>query len=523
MWILIRKEVFENILTFRFALGFIACFLVFGLIFYVLMDDFLLDWEETQTAKREVEDTYTAWETYSYVRPTAIKERSLLAVFGDGMGRQWGKRVWISHTRVPVFTDDETSGGSRADLLGFYSSFDFTHVVQIFITLLALLFSFDAISGEKERGTLALLLSNPKKRTGLYIGKYVGSLLALVPIILAAFLLVLLLLLLRTPFPLGADEWISLLLMLLATVLLGAAFAALGMLISSLTQKTASSLIVSMIVWVLLVLLFPNAVGFLSSEFGFSEDSREFDRSLQALYEEHRGDLSLLGYLYQDYMVMANYSSDAEGQVRCRIMGDNAIAALMNLLPQAIEKQREFATQRYALESEYLASRAGKTALTANLLRLSPSSLYGNIVNALARTDAAAHADFMEQTRRYRDSVIEYIGNSGGYTSKRWFTSEVENAPHRAIIERMETMTQADARAMLREEGLFDQLIAYIQQVSNDPDRKLDLSGMPRFAMRQLPLAQAFATALFDVFLLVVFTAACLAVSFIRFSSYDPR
>ena len=523
MWTIIRKETLENMLTMRFAIGFAACFLVFGLIFYVLMNDFLLEWEGTQAARHQADGSMAEWESYSFVRPTVIKEPSLLAVFGDGMGRQWGRRVWISHTRIPVFTSDETSSGTRADFLGFFSSFDFTHVVLIFVTLLALLFSFDAVSGEKQRGTLRLLLSNPRKRTGFFIGKYIGSLLALVPIVLAAFLLVLLILVLKTPAPPGVDEWISLAVLVLATLLLGAAFSALGMLISSLTQKTATSLIVSMIIWVLFVLVYPSAVGFLSSEFGFKEDSREFDRSLLALYEEYRDGLRKLGYQPRDYMMMANFYSRGEGEVLCRMMGDKAIAFFMSMLPEAIERQNEFATRRYALESQYYATREAKTALTENLLRISPASLYGNIVNALARTDAAAHSDFMEQTRRYRDDIVEFIRSSGGYTSQRWFTSEVGNPPYRALLEQAETMTLSEMGGAFNDPELLRQFFKWIEDAMKDPKRKLDLSGMPRFQMKQRSAAEALGSVLLDILLLVIFTCVCIVISYIKFSTYDVR
>ena len=187
MWTIIRKEAFENFLTLRFIIGFAASVIALGLVTYVLTQDFLLEWEIAEAAEYDQEQEIQSWEVYSQVRPTIIKQPSLLAVFGSDLGRSWGKRVFISHTRIPVFTSDETSSGTTADFLGFFYSFDFVTVVQIFISLLALLFSFDLICGEKQRGTLKLVLSNSTKRTTVYAGKFFGALLTLAPVVLAGF------------------------------------------------------------------------------------------------------------------------------------------------------------------------------------------------------------------------------------------------------------------------------------------------------------------------------------------------
>jgi hypothetical protein len=305
--------------------------------------------------------------------------------------------------------------------------------------------------------------------------------------------------------------------------LLAGAFAAVGMLISSLTHRTATSLIVCMIVWVFLVLVLPSAVGFVSTEFGFSEDAREFNRSLRTLYQEYDERIWLVRYYDRDYFLMANNQGGEDGQTICRIIGDNATKFLMGLLPQAISAQNEFAAKRFDLESHYYATRKAKTELTDNLMRLSPSSLYGNIVNAFTRTDTDAHEDFIARARRYREEVIEFIRSNSGYTSKRWFTNDVEDTPYRDLVRRAETMTQSEMGMAFQDPQLVPQFMRWVEEAMTDPARRLDLSGMPRFRMEQPSLAAALASASFDILLLVVFTAVCITLTYIRFFRYDPR
>jgi ABC-type transport system involved in multi-copper enzyme maturation permease subunit len=152
MWTLLKKETLENLITMRFIIGFLACNLVFGLVTFVLMQDFQLELSRVASAQENSRQEMGRWPVWSYVRPTIVKEPSILAVFGSNMGINWGKRVWISHTRIPVLTIDETGDTGSTDLLAFLYEFDYVNIVQILVSLMALLLSFDALSGEKERG-----------------------------------------------------------------------------------------------------------------------------------------------------------------------------------------------------------------------------------------------------------------------------------------------------------------------------------------------------------------------------------
>ena len=523
MWTIIKKETFDNFLTLRFIIGFVACCVVFGFITYVLVQDFEFEWDAVQSARQDSDSDYSEWETYSEIRPTIVKELSPLAAFGSNMGKHWGKRVWISHTRIPVFTSDETSSGSTADFLGFFYSFDFINVVQIFITLLALLFSFDMISGEKERATLRLMLSNPVQRTTVFIGKFFGSLFTLLPVILASFLISILVYMFYSPASLSGSDWMSMALIILATVLLGAVFIAIGMLVSTYIHRIASSLIVCMIIWVFLVLVLPNAIGFFSSELGFKEDAREFDYNLSALIQEYRDGMNAMNYAAADYRLAANFSTSREGQIVCRIRGENAKKYYDEKMQEALSAQRAYAAARFDLENGYHKKRTEKTRVTNNILRISPSSLYSNIVNVITGTDEAGHNDFIQQARRYREDIIEFIESNDGYSSSRWWTNDQEDAPYRDLINQAETMTQAEMGRAFNDPEQFKQFMAWIEELRADPRRYIPADSIPRFTMKRMSLTGVLGTALTDLFLLILFLAVAITVAYIKFLKYDAR
>lgn len=114
------------------------------------------------------------------------------------------------------------------------------------VPLVALVLGHDAIVGERERNTLGLLLSLPVGRGEVLVAKYLGRGLALslaVVLGLGAAALVL-----------PAGQRATLLALTPPTLLLGAAFLSLGVLISSVSRRHATAASVAVAVWFVMVL-----------------------------------------------------------------------------------------------------------------------------------------------------------------------------------------------------------------------------------------------------------------------------
>jgi len=117
-------------------------------------------------------------------------------------------------------------------------------LASLFVPLVALVLGHDAVVGEHERNTLGLLLSLPLGRGELVLGKFAGRLLALTLAIM-----------LGLGLPMLFTGTFSAAL-LGHTLLLGAAFLSVGMLLSVLTrnQVTAASMAISL--WFILVFFY---------------------------------------------------------------------------------------------------------------------------------------------------------------------------------------------------------------------------------------------------------------------------
>ena len=128
------------------------------------------------------------------------------------------------------------------------------------LPLIALLISFDSIAGELDRGTLQLLIAMPVRRSQIMFGKFLGhtSVLALAVAfgygVAGAIALI------------GAAEDVShasvlgFLCLMGSSVLMGAAFVAIGLLLSTLAKQAATAAGLAILTWLLAVVLYDLAL-----------------------------------------------------------------------------------------------------------------------------------------------------------------------------------------------------------------------------------------------------------------------
>ena len=127
------------------------------------------------------------------------------------------------------------------------------------IPLIAMLLAYDAVIGEIERGTMALLLSYPVSRWQVLVGKFIGHLIILTLATTAGYGLAGMALQLAHG---GLDfaAWQPFALLIVASVLLGAAFLAMGYLISAKVKERGTAAGIAIGVWLFFVVIFDMAL-----------------------------------------------------------------------------------------------------------------------------------------------------------------------------------------------------------------------------------------------------------------------
>ena len=146
-----------------------------------------------------------------------------------------------------------------------YTNVDWGDIISVALSLIAILFTFDAISSEQERGTLRLILSNSISRGTVLMSKLLAALIAIgIPFLIAA-LINLFLLYTSGSISSGPSDWGRLGVIVFIAFVYVSTFLALGLLISSRMSNSSTSLTILLLIWTVWVVLLPSTLGALTS------------------------------------------------------------------------------------------------------------------------------------------------------------------------------------------------------------------------------------------------------------------
>ena len=255
---LIQKEIMHHVLSVRFIALLLMCVLLIPLtlsINYRKYNQNLINYQESvKRAQAETEENPpSAQDPNSEVSKLFLKPTPL-SVFVNGLDD--ALPTYLGMTRNGV--RQSSTGLAQASVSYVLGNLDFLFIVGTVFSLLALLFTFDAVAGEREAGTLRINLSNPLPRDVFLWSKLIGGYTVFVIPFLVSFLLGLLLLAWQG-FPLGESEVAAPVFGLtLISLLYIAVFFAIGVVISTYLDNAKTALIVAFTFWVFAVLVAPR-------------------------------------------------------------------------------------------------------------------------------------------------------------------------------------------------------------------------------------------------------------------------
>ena len=257
---------------------------------------------------------------------------------------------------------------------------DWVFIIGGLLSLMALLFTFDAFIGEKERGTLKLVMAQSLPRHTLLLGKFLGAMLALAIALSLAIVVNLLIVLALSQVNLGFVEAGRIVGMVGLSLLYLACFVGLGLWVSIRSSTTRSSLVGVLLLWTCGVLLWPATGGALAARMLISEFEEEL----------------VLGYGFADkYNPVQQKLNDLKNTLRNR---DLRNPQKVRQLADAQRAVRQFRQDR---EDRFLAHSLGEVENARHIVRLSPTGCFQYGMEALAGTGLARHKSFVEQVRTY--------------------------------------------------------------------------------------------------------------------------
>ncbi len=400
---LIQKEIMHHILSVRFVALLLMCVLLIPLtlsINYRRYSQNLVDYQEsvkrTQTEAKEnppnAQDPNTEVSKF-FLKPTP------LSVFASGL--EEALPTYLGMTRNGV--RQGSAGVSQASVAYALGNLDFLFIVGTVFSLLALLFTCDAVAGEREAGTLRVNLSNPLPRDVFLWSKLIGGYIVFVVPFLVSFLLGLLLLV-GQGFPLGEPKVaLSVLGLTLISLLYIAVFFAIGVAISTYLDNAKTGLIIAFTFWVFAVLIAPRGAFVVAKLVSPT-------RTQQAVYMEKN---ALRNNLNKDKeeklsekMALAFSSGSPGGPVSLNITDPETQKRLDKLRGPIDEQFRlEFQDRSGKIDRDYQREKERQERVGEMLSRIAPTASLTYFTMNLTQTGKLKRDTYFQTGERYYDRL----------------------------------------------------------------------------------------------------------------------
>ncbi len=531
---LVRKDFLTNLVSPRFAIGFVLCLVLIPFSILINISGFQdrstqyrLDRDAAEKAAAEVR-------VYSRLRPEVVLPPEPLSVFGKGVSGQVGNRVRIWLGDKPLLAAGKTEAGDNPFLASFFSV-DFVDIAAIVFSLLALIFSYDAFTREKEDGTLKLQMANSLSRSTALAGKLLGIFATLLPILVFSFGLSAVLVLLARDVVFSALEWGRIALLFAASVVYLAVFVFIGVLVSARSKSSVTSLVVCLFLWVLLVFIVPVVAANFAESFTGIASRDNLDRVLKDIDKERDEEIrrAQAAAGIPERWNCWWCSSDEDGVMEiygsARPDFENFRRTAMVAEPIRVAyADKKWPTQKAYLDSLFRQARAAEA-----LSLVSPTGVFRAIASAICRTDLASHARRMDGIRRYREGFVRWLQGRNAFGSFSWITPTDP-----------ETFKTEDELVEKRTGGEFKSAAAYEAWASKQKDFRarwsklsavkrhgdspddfpfLDISDMPRYRDQAGALFSGLESSVLKTGLLAVATVFLFALGYVAFLRFDVR
>lgn len=468
---IIHKEILENLLSFRFILSLVLLIVLFAVGGFIFVGKYTQQssdyWERTNENLAGFRGESKQLYRLAFYRQSIWREPKPLSLCAEGF-----EKSLPDHFRFDIFSSDLPEVKGRSNFtLSHFSSLDWAFIVSMILSFLALVFTYDSISGEKEDGTLRQMLANTIPRHQLLFGKYVGVVLTIGIPLLIGLLVSLIIVVASNVAVISGLDWLKILVFILVSLLYLSIFILLGMFVSSRTAYPANSMVVLLLVWVVLVILMPSFGRIISDVSGKAPNPTELERKLGEISAEMWSNTSRFG----------ERAGNWAGNVNNPMNNPPARGRLKTAEVNAKNQARE----------DYHNKMLAQAFIGRNLTCFSPTVLYQRTSEAVAGTGINHCVSLLKQVKEYQAELKEYIRSK-------------------------------DAEDPLSLHLIFPESssAAAWNTISHAP---VDFATVPKFQQRDLALGKSLKSAVWDIGLLVLFNLIFFAGAFVSFLRYDVR
>ncbi len=401
---IIKKEILDNITSPKFVFTFLLCTILILLSVYTGVTNYSADLKEYAAAVALDKKNLENQPNYSSLAGFAVKINKPPQVLGtvvNGIEEAVGRVAPVNIAQDPNLVDSKYSSNP---VFAVFGALDLMFIVKIVLSLFAILFTYDTIVGEKEKGTLKLALSNDIPRDRLILGKAIGGYISLLMPLLIPLVLSLIILVIAPNLALSGGDWARLFLIFLMFFLYLSVFFSLGLFISARTSRSSTSFLVLLFLWVIFVMVIPKVAVITAGQ-------------VKPIPSVHEITAKKDAYLQQ---IQAESQKTARERVM-KIMSEAGkdVAGAQAKIKQYITDFQQEVTSKIdannaAIERDYQQKKNAQQRLAINLSRISPASALTFGTMTMARTGVDDYDAFLASIRAYKPIYTKWLNSKMG-------------------------------------------------------------------------------------------------------------
>ena len=462
-----RKEILGNLLSLRFVLSLLLVILMFAVSAFVFVSQYTHQLNvyrgETNKNASAFHESTESLSNVAFHQQSIWKKPQVLAFCADGF-----EQSLPGLFKVNIFEIQNPELKSQTSfLLGRFVNIDWIFIISVILSFTALLLTYDSFCGEREAGTLRLVLAGSMPRYKVLLGKYLGAMLTLCIPLIIGLLIHLVILTSSSAIAFTSSQGLRILAFAFVSILYLSIFILLGMFISSRLANASNSMVILLLLWAGLVILTPALGRIFSVASGeiptgpeLARKIRETGDQIWANREKYATDASIM---------------DNDG----RYVNPEATARFFNAVTES--RNRVF--------EDYMNQMMAQVNAGRRYIRISPTAIYQSASETIVGTGVSRFWNLYQQLKRYRKTLKEFVLSA----------DKMDPDSHHALFDR-----QGDGRS-------------YISQ------KPVDFSTVPTFQEKDLAIDQSLKLAIWDIGLLVMFNLVFFAAAFVSFLKYDVR
>lgn len=476
--LLIEKELREQTGSPKFAMTFAICSVLILVSFFIGARNYVVSMEQYQAAITENTRQLEGSSTWAGITHTIYLPPQPLSALVGGISNDTGRSIRMSSGGELKAVN---SRFNEEPMLAVFRFLDLEFLFSVVLSLFAVMFAYDAVNGEKERGTLRLALSNPVSRSTYIMGKLIGTFLALfIPLLIPVALGLLLLPLMGVH--LDSDELIRLLMILGIGFLFFATFLVLSVMVSASTRHSSYSFLIMLVIWIGCVLIIPRTAVLMSA--------RLVDVPTVDVVEKQKREYAAQ-LMTEDRAKMSNFKPDPSTPP------EEMIGQFSQFMGE-LANEREIKTSEFnaRLNEDRENRQRDQQRLAMNLARLSPATSMSLAMTQLAGTSISMKNRFSDQARDYQAVFRTFLEekNPGSINMGGGMVMRV-------------TINQGSGGV----------------RMGGSDEEKINPSELPLFEYQDVNLSDVSRAAIPDIALLVGFGILFFVGAFVQFLRFDVR